>query len=184
MWSKFLTPELRGTGFKDRRTETACFHTFTYLPMVEVDSEDNQSPEEENMVIWQHLTVAATSPPTLETYLLSKLLLSCLWTHFCELIELLPLQLHWHRHVLYCTYDLKAFRRQAQYCSSDCLCKLRALLLFVFLDHVQKLIEEKEDPQPLHSHWSLIRGWKQVQDRNLHLSVLKGLQKKVTGTWH
>lgn len=49
--SRFLTPELRGTGLKDRTAERACFHTFTCLTMVEGDSEDHQSPEEDNMEI-------------------------------------------------------------------------------------------------------------------------------------
>lgn len=49
--SKFLTLELRGTGLQDRNTERAFFHTLTYLTMVEDDSEDHQSPEEDTMEI-------------------------------------------------------------------------------------------------------------------------------------
>lgn len=75
------------------------------------------------------------------------------------------------------TYDLEAVIRQALYGSSDCLSELCARLLpFVSLDHMQELIEKRVDPQPLHSHWLLIKGRKQVQESSLNLSVWKGLQ--------
>lgn len=51
---------------------------------------------------------------------------------------------------------------------------------FVSPDHMQKLIEKQKDPQPLHSHWLLIKGGKQVQDRSLYLLVWKGLQESLS----
>lgn len=48
-WSRFFTPEV--TSESARIAERACFHTFTYLAIVEDGSEDHQSPEKDNMEI-------------------------------------------------------------------------------------------------------------------------------------
>lgn len=78
----------------------------------------------------------------------------------------------WHLGVLnasYSTYDLEAASRQSDDGSSDCLGEICALLVFVFLDHVQKLKEKQVDPQPLHSYWLLIKRRDELCDSSLNL---------------
>ena len=70
------------------------------------------------------------------------------------------------------TYDPKVLSRQLQNGSSDGLSELGALWSMELLDHVKKIIEKQEDPQPLHSHWISDRG-KQLQDSSRHLFVWK-----------
>jgi len=67
------------------------------------------------------------------------------------------------------TYNLEALSREFLYSSGDLCSKLCALLSSVFLHHTKKLIEDQEDPQPLDSHWFLIKRRKQLHDSIFHL---------------
>lgn len=55
--SRFLTPELRGTGSKVKIAESACFHTLINLAMLEGDSEDHQFPEEDHKNVFLYVQV-------------------------------------------------------------------------------------------------------------------------------